>query len=492
MAKIKNITNRIVGLLPQSDFVRNVGLVSGGAFASRVLVVLVTPILTRLYTPAEMGVLAVYMALLALVNAVSAWRLESVVPLPEDDAEAANGIAASYLAVAISASLVALVVFFSGDWLVSLFSVPELGGYLWLLPVGILLWGIHMVTGYWMTRKKRFGVLAISSIFASVVLLSIQLGGYQLGVVSLVMGAAFSQVIGIVILMRVLLQDGFLGYVSFTGLRHIFVRYYRFPLFGIWATLFNTTGRQLPPLVFASVFGAASAGFFSLANRVLFTPISLLGIGIGQVFFSRAAGANRDGSLGTMVRSIHDRLAMVAMPPALGLLLVGPEAFQLVFGDEWVEAGEYARWMSLWLYFAFVTMPFTHLFAVLEMQREGFIYNAIVLTSRTAAIFAGVWLGDVMVSVQLFSIASGLCAFGLLYFLLARFYETSVMVFWPSVKATVAGVAVVSPYIIYSLMASSLAGLLISSFFTGLLFSILLFFIVRSFWKPVKDAQAVA
>ena len=57
-------------------FFRDVATVLTGTVASRVLAVLAIPVLARLYTPAEFGLLAMFMTINAILSAVICLRYE--------------------------------------------------------------------------------------------------------------------------------------------------------------------------------------------------------------------------------------------------------------------------------------------------------------------------------------------------------------------------------------------------------------------------------
>ncbi|MBE0448824.1 MAG: oligosaccharide flippase family protein, partial [Actinobacteria bacterium] len=192
-------------------------------------------------------------------------------------------------------------------------------------------------------------------------------------------------------------------------------RYKQFPIFSTWSGLFNTAGTQLPPLMFAAFFSAGAAGLYALAHRVLAMPMSILGDAIGKVFFSNAAEAFREGRLAPMVEKVHRKLAEIAMPATLLLVIAGPELFALVFGQNWREAGEFARYMAPWLYMVFITSPLSTLFSVLERQRLGMLFQAALLVVRLIAILIGAyWLQALLPTVMLFSLVSAIYYIGLL------------------------------------------------------------------------------
>src|SRR3546814_5913955 len=143
-----------------SSFARAVGVLVGGAAVAQSLSILAAPVLTRLYEPADYGVLAVYFALLQLLLGVAALRFELAIPLPETDAQAADLVVLALVLVACTSLLVSGAVAAAGGWIASLVRAPELEPYLWLLPIGLFGAGIFEVLSYWAIRQSSFTILA--------------------------------------------------------------------------------------------------------------------------------------------------------------------------------------------------------------------------------------------------------------------------------------------------------------------------------------------
>ena len=76
------------------------------------------------------------------------------------------------------------------------------------------------------------------------------------------------------------------------------------------------------------------------------------------------------------------------LPFAL-LTLIAPDAFKLVFGNQWVTAGIYIRWLALWIFLVFVSSPLSSIYMVLGKQRLGFFVNLLMLASRVLALILG-------------------------------------------------------------------------------------------------------
>ena len=91
-----------------------VTLASGTAIA-QLLLALAMPALTRLYTPADYGTLAVYSSTLTVLLVLASLRYEAAIPLPEDEEVAGSLLALTLIVLAAMAVLVALLVWLAGD-----------------------------------------------------------------------------------------------------------------------------------------------------------------------------------------------------------------------------------------------------------------------------------------------------------------------------------------------------------------------------------------
>src|SRR5690606_14087552 len=101
-----------------------------------------------LYTTEDFGLLAVYSGLLALFAVVASLRYELAIPMPESNAEAANIIILSLLAVLFMTGVSSLIVWLAGQQIAEALDAPNLARFFWLLPVGVLLTGVYKVFNY--------------------------------------------------------------------------------------------------------------------------------------------------------------------------------------------------------------------------------------------------------------------------------------------------------------------------------------------------------
>ncbi|MCE8024801.1 lipopolysaccharide biosynthesis protein [Billgrantia aerodenitrificans] len=435
-------------LLPTHAFARGVSVLVGGTAGAQLLTLLAAPLLTRLYAPEDFGLLAVYGGLLALFTVVASGRYQLAIPLPETEREASAVLALSLLVVCLTTMVSLLLVALGGRGLAELLGVPALAPWLWLLPLGVAFAGGYQAVSHWAVRTRAFSTIAATRIKQSLALLTIQLLASPMGGAGLLLGHAAGQGAGTLTLARPALRAVRQHGVTPREVWAVARRYCKFPLFSTWSGLFNTLGKQLPPLLFAALFSPVAAGLYALAHRVLAMPMTLIGEAIGKVFFASAAEAHRRGELGALVARVHGVLAQLAMPAAIVLVLSGPELFALVFGQRWREAGEFARWMAPWLYMVFITSPLSHLFTVLERQGQGLIFQTVLLVVRVAAIATGAAANDLLLTVALFSLGSALCWIGFLAWIARLTGNRPVSLALSTLTALLMSLALLAPLVV--------------------------------------------
>ena len=97
-------------------------------------------------------------------------------------------------------------------------------------------------------------------------------------------------------------------------------------------------------------------------------------------------------------------MAAVSVIPFLALFIFGPWLFGFVFGSDWVAAGEYARWLSIMIFFNFINKPAVAAAPVLGLQKGLLVYEVFSTGSKLVALYFGfVVFQDALLAIILFS-----------------------------------------------------------------------------------------
>lgn len=391
---------RVAGIvLPKGRFARSVTLLAGGSAIGQAITVLVSPILTRLYSPDEFGVLGVYASILGVITVVASLRYEYAIPLSEDDATAANIFALCFALLLGMTALSWLVVQGLGRQIVTWANVHGSERYLWLIPLGMLGAGTYQILNYWAVRKRDFTRIARTRLSRGVARAAIQVsvGFTSSGPLGLLLGQLAGETAGSTSLgLSAWRKDrGSFKAVSLEGMRKAGWRYRRFPLFSSWADLIDSLGLQLPLLLLAAFYGAEVAGWFALGQRVIAAPLNILVDSVAQVYFGEAARLSRDDpkSMRRLFLKLTNRLALTGALPAAVICALAPWFFTVVFGPAWETAGRYVQILGLMFAVRFAVVPLSHTLNILERQDLYFVWDGIRLVLVVGALLAGKAVG---------------------------------------------------------------------------------------------------
>jgi O-antigen/teichoic acid export membrane protein len=384
---------RLARLFPAGSFARNVSVLTGGTVFAQGLAVLSLPLLTRLYSPDDFSLLAVYSAVIGIVTVVSCLRYNIAIPLPEEDADA-MALLVLALGVGIGVSLLlALPVLFAPEATAALLGQPELEPYLWMIPLGVLFASTYNALQYWATRKKRFVLVTQTRVTRAIGGIGAQagIGAVQASPFGLLFGHMLYSGLGVFGLLRDLLKRDRPALGGITGPRVLEQSrlYARFPVWSVPESLFNTAGVQLPLIMIAAMVAGPEAGFLFLAMRVTGLPMGLVGSSVSQVFLAEAPAKLRDGTLAAFTRRTMWALFKTGAPPLIAVGVLSPAVFPLVFGEDWARAGWLVAWMTPWFVLQFVASPVSMVMHVLGRQGLAMTLQAAGLVLRVGAVLIG-------------------------------------------------------------------------------------------------------
>ncbi len=392
--------------LATRPFVGRVAALVGGTVTAQAIAVVVSPILTRQYSPAAFGVFSIFSSLLMIVLSFASLRYEMALPLPRrhEEAEGLLGISlcAVLLATVLSAAAVAVAVAIRPGWVPR--GVVEVAPYLWALPIGVLFGGLFQVLRAWAGREGHFAVIGRALTWQSAAR-----GGLQIGAGSL-FGGPTGLIVGFVSSFAFGLRPMWASAGATVGsivraTRWSLVREYRdFPVYNASAALITTLGMGLPVIQLASYFSAETSGLFSLSMRILGLPVVVIGQSVGQVFYP--AVAERDGTPAGSTDFISRTakvLTVIGLPFFTLLALYGADVFGAVFGGSWREAGYYSQLLAPMYIAAFVASPISTFALVRQKQFAILLITIAEASSRLGAIWIGARLGSATAAVALFS-----------------------------------------------------------------------------------------
>lgn len=400
--------------LLKSSFARNAAVLAGGTAAAQLFALILSPIITRIYTPADFGIFSIYASIVSIAAVIATLRYDVAIPITKTSRQAKTIALVSLLFLFLFSFFIFLLLLcglfiFDGEYFNG-------NGYLYFIPVGVFLTGFYQILNYISYKEGWFKKVAVSRLGQVFFSGFFQIGFSRLNEFGLIIGQVLGQVFsGIFLFFHALKSGYFLNFNKkyfFWGVK----RYKNYPIFSTWSALFSTIALQLPTLVFAYYFGPAIVGIFALTQRVLTLPLWVVGNSVASVVHSRLAEAKKKNNLLVLYKNVYEKLTVMALAPLLFLGIVAPDLFAFIFGEQWRESGEFARLMLPWIYMAFVSSPFQSIFELANKQKDLAIINFFFFFIRVISLFLGVYFSDPGLALGSFSLASALLWIVILFF----------------------------------------------------------------------------
>ncbi len=403
---------------PSGSFARNVLTLMTGTTIAQAIPIAISPILTRLYTPDDFGIFALYMAIASILSVIATGRYELAIILPETDEDAANiAILAIILTFCISFIMLFFMFIFNSE-ITELLGHQEISPWLYFVPLTVLLTGIYQVFYYWANRKKHYREIAKNKVLRSTTTSVTQIGfsfGNSFGLIAgMIAGQSIATVRLGSCLKNDIIKNQFM--INRSLIYKVASRFSKFPKYLIVAHTFNTASAQMPVIMLSSLFSTTVSGFYALTYRVISLPMSIIGGAIGDVFRQRAADDFvKNGHCQEIYIKTLKHLTAIAILPSVLFFFIAPDLFALFFSENWRIAGEYARLMTIAFFFQFITSPLSSMFMIAEKQELDLVWQIFRLLFAILSILLGyIYFSDANIAILFFSIS-----FSLLYFISA-------------------------------------------------------------------------
>ncbi|OMG54148.1 lipopolysaccharide biosynthesis protein [Tessaracoccus sp. ZS01] len=376
---------------------RAITLLASGTALGQLIAIGAMPLITRIYSPAEYGVLGLFSSVVVIAGSVAGLKYDAAVILPARNGDG-NRIAIglfviSILSVAISSAILLLFLiasqFFGGGLLVSM------GHWALLLPVGTFAAGVSLSFTALATRAGEFSRLSHLPPLQKGASVVVQIGGGLLGVGvgGLLVGALLQSFVSIGLLARGRLKSVLLVALSFRGtgeLRGVAHRYRDFPSVNAPTALLNSLAWNSQIFLLALFYTPDELGMFSLAMGMVGLPLNVILTAVSQVYLRESADrkSRPDRARFLWVRVLVG-LLLLSVPIFVGLVLFCRYLVVPIFGSAWSLTEMIALALLPILWGRFVTTTLTTTFTVYRRQVWMLVWQVFAVLVTSAAYLLG-------------------------------------------------------------------------------------------------------
>jgi len=342
-----------------------------GTTIAQAIPIAISPILTRIYTPKDFGIFALYISISSIFATIATGRYELAIMLPKKDEDAINIVVLSIILSLVISLLTFIIVFFFNSQITAILGNEEIKNWLYFIPLTVLLTGIYQAFNYWSNRKKQYRRLVSSKVIQSTTTATtnLSLGFSGLGSNGLIFGGILGQAIATSVLIKMVLAKDKAKF-KYTNKLKVFAlakKYKKLPFLSLPNALIDAIRVSGINILMTTFYSVTVLGQFSLAWKMIQVPMGIVGASLAQVFFQKVATTDST-HLMHLTQNLISKSILVAMPIFLIIYFFATDIFIIVFGKEWVIAGEIASILTPWLFLNFLTSPLGNIFIVLNKQ----------------------------------------------------------------------------------------------------------------------------
>lgn len=410
----------------KSQFLRNVAKLSSGKLLALAIAVVVTPIVSRLFSPSDYGVAALFIAASTIASSVLALAYERAAIFPKDDQKANRVV---YLALAVSivtALLILLLIAVCALIWPDIIEGSNFGSFLWLLPLGAFLMSLKGVGVALCVRRNDYtaiatadvgeaGITAATRIFWGLVIGSSTAGlltGHLLGLLFATLACGFRSLTW--------LKRG--GRPPGLGEMCSVAREFKdYPQFRAPAKIAFSAATKLPVIALGIMFPAEIVGFYAMGNRAAGRPLQAVSKSVSNVLLGKTMRLRHlEQPLGKSLLMVAAVLVLSGIPVFSVMLFFGEEVLTWFLGARWSSAGIYVQIMAPYLFIFWIGSFASTVFETLRLNKVRLKLNVGNLLVRVLVFVACSLAGlDIIKTLWAYVIAS--CFYqAIVYFIAAR------------------------------------------------------------------------
>lgn len=349
-------------------------LLIGSTSIAQLFLFAISPIITRIYTPGDVGAFGVVLSISAFLASISTCRLEHALPIAKNRI---TSIQVSFLAFIFISSFTML---FSSALLLIYFS-NALDDKTWtdlplfLIPAICFFLALFNLLNSLLVRQKQFQKIGEIKLYQGFLTGIFQLLLHLVlnGALALSLGHVFGYLFGGIIALKKVCKEFLVVFLlRRLNIKDTLLTHQKYPLLFAPAAIFNQASQHIPTLAIGYIFGLYSAGLYVFVLKICNVPLAILGQAVSQVYASEIKTYlySSDKNLLSAYIQLLLRLSLCggfAVIVMVSIVFFGSDQF---FGDTWSNMGIVAILLSPMFFADFVSTPVSMTLSYLDKQNQ--------------------------------------------------------------------------------------------------------------------------
>jgi len=392
----------------KEEFAKNVAKVVTGSLVSQVIALTSIPVITRIYPPNEFGLFAIFLSVIMILSSISTLKFDVALVHANVNKNIIGLFNISLIvSMLFSALITVLVIIFYNN----LNSFIRIDGLLYFVSFAIFLNSSITLFNHLLNKKKMYSGIKANKILNSLLLafFSIAFGYIEGTSTSLIAAFIVSKFIILLILFikyrNIIFFTNYKRYIPLARINR------NYPLMAMPSGLIDNISQKGMTIFFSTLFDTVTAGYYSIVERVLLSPITMIGGAIGLVYRQNAQNLFvKNNNYKDIFKKTLYSLIIISLPFFLVIWQFGQTIFAYIFGSEWLEAGIYLEILTPMFFMKFISSPLMSGFYVSNKLNINLLLKIIFFCMSILLVYIGYLNEDVHLSLSLLSI------FGSIYY----------------------------------------------------------------------------
>lgn len=347
---------------------------------AQVILIITTPIITRLYSPTEFGEFTIFsniaMILIPIINA----RYDLLIVNTKND-RSANILSQISFLISLLILLILMPIFAISAWLYPNFILD----FIFIIIMLFLVSLTNIFTNY-LNKERKYKVLSLINVFraGSMALLQIIFGLLALGSLGLIIGFSLSYIAGIT-----------LGYKTFKKhfnivrdkeeTKALFLENKNQLVYSTPSILLNSLSFSVVVFFIGILYTNTEVGIYGMAIRVLGIPVTIISLGLSKIFMQQANDYYIEyGNFRNLLFKFSSILVIVSIILYVPLYLFSEELVNILLGHSWVDAITVIKIVIPLFVIRLIVSTVSLSVIVLQKQQLELILQALFLIGTTA------------------------------------------------------------------------------------------------------------
>lgn len=379
----------IILRISNNTILKAFGVLVSGSIIANLLTILISPIITRIYTAEEFGLYTLIITVLSFAGPVLCLKLDMSIISALTKREKYAAIIASFLTMILVSFVIAGLYSYFVFYLSYSFSFLT---YFFITFLLLVLYGLNLILLACNNRDGMYGLMSQVTIIRSVSnnSLLLILGKLSFGVSGMVISHLTSSSLGVWRQSKNLRKNyRYLFLIKSKDIINLFKKHKHLIYLNTPSAFISTALYSSINIFVGIVYSSEMLGYYALSYRVLGIPLIIISSNISRIFYEKALKEKHaHGNFQSVFNSTMKILFVIVIPLILSLGLISPMIFPYIFGEGWGTAGIFVSILTPMFVIRLVSESLLSSFIVANKQSIELKYQSFILLSQVLIYFS--------------------------------------------------------------------------------------------------------